>query len=599
MRVFLRLFLLGCLLLSVSFSCRNRNLDPEVLDNPIDLTKKLNQNVQGYKDLASACIASDSIAIFSIKYNNDESVVFHIGMKEGRDVELYSEIVTHNLSAPDLSIDISFGSFYWMINGSFLRDSNGERINVLDDANPIVFFLKDDSICCKVGESIIGEFPTTKAGYLSRDVSLDYDIDRSSFTIHLSSRFEYEFPTIKGFHLLKENVLNESYYKDIFLDAGIGLTSRKSLAAANYLKLSLEGISFSRSGATTDEYKLQNEIIAGSPEDLNGRLLYPDGQPRYKLLFVNGGSSKAHGQSLSENSLENMRLFVLNGGSYVGTCAGAFFASQGYDKESHYPYYLSLWPGVMQHTGLSNVYSGMFLEDDSPLLKYTDFGKDHYVDSIRHNAGGYPVDLPSGTEVLARYDYLDKKDVHQKPSIWAYKRNSLTGRVVQTGSHPEDVWSGDKRELTAAMIQYAFDGRGPVSIKSFLRNGEVRVMDKTTSDGDPDYTRIGDLQTHHFATYIPSEAKNIRVEVSSSSNCDFALMMSLDSYAFIDSTEYISMDPGALQKLSFPSIREGVWYIAVQCLTTVEVVETTYGQSYTGNLDVLNGIPYKIMVAWD
>ncbi len=574
-------------------------MEPEVVDNPIVLTWKLNKNVQGLKNLASASVASDSIALFTISYNYDGSVVYQIGMKEASDVELYSEIVTHNLTVPIVSFNRVEDDFYWMINGSFLTDLNGDRVSLFDETNPLVFALQDESVICKVGDRVITEYPMTKAEYLTRDVSIDYNVDNSSFIIRLSSGFEGKIPTVKEFQLLKTNVLNRSYYKDVFLDAGIGLSSRKSLAAANYLKLSLEGMSFSRSGATEEEISLQDGIIAGTTDDMNGRLLYPDGQPRYRVLFVNGGSSKSHGKSLSQKSLDNMRLFVQNGGSYVGTCAGAFFASKGYDKEIDYPYYLSLWPGVMKHTGLSDVYSGIVLEQDSPLLKYAKFGGDHYVDSVRHNAGGYPIDLPSGTEVLARYDYPDKADVHNQPSIWSYKLNPSTGRVVQTGSHPEEVWSGERLELTAAMIQYALEGSGPVTVKGYLKNGEVRVMDKRTSDDDPAYTRIGDLQTHHFASYIPSNAKNVRVEVSSPNNCNLALMMSRDSYAFIDSAEHISMTPGPRQKLEFVSIPEGLWYIAVECLTTVEVESTDYGQSYTGDLSVLNGFPYQVLISWE
>lgn len=105
--------------------------------------------------------------------------------------------------------------------------------------------------------------------------------------------------------------------------------------------------------------------------------------------------------------------------SYVGTCAGAFFASNGYDGKKDYPYYLSAWPGMMQHTGLNKTASGVFIEEDSPLLHYYDFGGDHYVDSVRHNGGSYPVDLPSGTEVLACLDYPKKSIVHLKPCIWS------------------------------------------------------------------------------------------------------------------------------------------------------------------------------------
>jgi hypothetical protein len=185
------------------------------------------------------------------------------------------------------------------------------------------------------------------------------------------------------------------------------------------------------------------------------------------------------------------------------------------------------------------------------------------------------------------------------PAIWAYKKNQATGRIVQTGSHPEEVSSGERRDLTAAMVRYALDGRAPVSLKGYLRNGDVRIMDKMTSDNDPALTRIGDLQTHHFAAYIPSDARNISVDVSSSSNSNLALMMSQDSFAFSDTAEYLASEPGAKQRLVFPTIREGLWYIAVQCLTTVSVEDTEYGQSYIGNLSVLNGVPYTISINWN
>ena len=593
------MFASGMLIVSMVTACNKKNQEPEVVDNPQEAVWKLNKNVEGLKNLAAGCVAADSIAIFSIQYNEDGSVLYRLNLKESGDIDLYSEIVTRKIVVPELSMNQAGGDFYWTVNGTFLTDQSGNRIAVVDDSKPISFFLQDETICCKVQNTIIGEYPTTKADYLARDVALDYDLDKSLFKLRLSSGYSTMLPAVVDFRMLKENVPNRSYYKDIFLDAGIGLTSRKSLAAAKYLGLSLEGISFSRSDATEEEVRLQNEIIGGNKEDLNGRLLYPDGQPRYRLLFVNGGSSKTHGKSLSDQGLENMRLFVENGGSYVGTCAGAFFASNGYDGKTNYPYYLSVWPGMMEHTGLHGVYSGMIIEKDSPLLQYSDFGGDHYVDSVRHNTGGYPVDLPVGTEVLARYDYPDKADVHMAPSVWAYKKNPATGRIVQTGSHPEEVSNGERRDLTAAMVQYALEGRASASIKGYLKNGETRVMEKKTSDNDPIYTQIGDLQTHHFASYIPSDARNISVDVNSSSNCNLALMMSQDSFAFSDTAEYYASEPGAKQRLFFPSIREGLWYVAVQCLTTVTVEETDFGQAYIGNTEILDGVPYRISIKWE
>ena len=584
--------------MSISTACNKKNAEPEIVDNPQEAVWKLNKNVEGLKNIAAGIAAADSVAIFSIQYNEDGSVLYRLNLKESGDVDLYSEIVTRKIVVPELSMNQAGEDFYWTVNGSFLTNLSGNRIGVLDESMPISFSLQDETIFCKIRESIIGEYPMTKADYLARDVALDYDIDEDLFKLRLSSGYNTLLPTIEGFQLVKENVPNRSYYKDVFLDAGVGLSSRTSLAAASYLKLSLEGVSFSRYYADSDEIELQKAIISGCPDDINGRLLYPDGQPRYRLLFVNGGSASTHGQSLDEKGLENMRTFVNNGGSYVGTCAGAFFASKG-SGGKEYPYYLSIWPGIMTHTGLSNKYTGMIIEMDSPLLKYYDFGGDHYVDSVRHNGGGFPMDYPSGTEILARYDYPEKASVHEQPCIWSYKANPQSGRIIQEGSHPEEVWSGERRDLTAAMILYAMDGCGDVALKGFLRNGVSRAMIKNTSDNEPDFTRIGDLQTHHLASYIPPDAKNVIVEVNGFSDCDLSLMMSQDSFAFSDTAEYMASETGATQRLAFPTIREGLWYFAVQCLTTVNVEQTDYGQEYKGNTDVLNGIPYSISVKWE
>lgn len=590
--------LIVCMLLSSA--CTKEVVTPRNDDSPVGTIWKLNKNIDGLTKLASACMRADSVALFNLIYNEDGSVLYWLSMKEVGDIELFSEVVSEEVLVPELSMNRDGNCFYWMVNGSYLMDPEGSRISVTDSARPISFLVYEDVIRCRVNETVVGEYPVTKAvDYLAKDILIEYDSDNSEFTLKLSSGFTAFLPTISDFHLLEENVQNRSFYKDVFLDAGIALTSRKSLAAAEYLGLSLEGISFPYSNASSSDREMQIAIIAGDSNDSNGRLLYPDGQPRYKLLFVNGGNSTTHGQSLSTKGLENMSSFVENGGCYVGTCAGAFLASNGYDGMSDYPSYLWIWPGMMRHSGLRNVHTGMFIEKNSPLLDYFDFGGDNYVANIRHNLGGYPESLPLRTEILARFDYPKNSNLHRKPSIWAYKNSQYTGRIVMEASHPEEVPDGERRDLTAAMMQYAMDGRGVASVKGFLKNGVERMMDKTTEEKKPAYTRIGDLQTHHFASYIPSGAKNIRVELSSSSDCDFALMMDHGTYAFSDVAEYQSRIHGSNQQLFFPSLPEGFWFIAVQCLTTVKVKETDYGQEYVGNLEVLNGIPYQISISWE
>lgn len=581
-------------------ACLSKVSQPVEDGSPQGVVWELNKNVEGLRVLANACMASDSVAIFDIDYHKDGSVLYWLSMKEKGDIELYSEIVSDEIMVPELSIDQMDGVFYWMVNKSFLLDLDGNRVAVTDLTKPISFFLQDETIYCKVNDTIVDEYPFANSEKSpTKNVAIGFDSEKSVLNLWLSSGFSTVIPTVSAFKLLNAPVQNRSYYKDIFMDAGIALTARKTLAAADYLGLSLEAFSCSGNSVNSPEAALQNVMISGDSSDQNGRLLYPDGQPRYRLLFVNGGTSTTHGRSLNSKGLENMRAFVRQGGCYLGTCAGAFFASNGYDGNADYPYYLSIWPGMMQHTGLNKTQSGMFIEQDSPLLRYYDFGGDHYVDSVRHNSGGYPTGFPMGTEVLARYDFPKKSSVHKKPSIWAYKKSLQSGRVIMEGSHPEEVPDGERRDLTAAMMLYAMEGGGTAILKGYLKNGRERVMDKNTTDNDPAFTRIGDLQTHHFAAYIPSNARNIRIELSGSSDCDFALMMNQGTYAFSDEAEYRSSVPGARQQLSFPTLREGLWFIAVQCLTTVTVKETDYGQEYGGKTEVLNGVPYTISISWE
>lgn len=594
------LLVLG-LIVSAFYACSSSaiELKPEDDGTPSTTVVKLNKNVNGLRDLANACIQSDSIAVFNFEYNDDGSVLYWLSLKEGGDIELYSEIVSDEFLVPELSMVRVGDEFYWTVNGEILTDSKGRRVSVTDLSKPISFILRGDSICCRIKRTTVREYPATRADYLAKDVAYDYDSDNKSFIFRLSSGFSLSLPTISAFRLLELEVPNRSFYKDVFLDAGIVLTSRKSLAAATYLGLSLEGISLPYSNPSEEDKALQTAIISGEPDDLNGRLLFPDGQPRYRLLFVNGGTPTSHGVYLGLKGVGNMRAFVENGGSYVGTCAGAMLAANGYDDIPNYRYFLSVWPGIMLQSKVMSTRLGMFIEEDSPLLRYFDFGGDYYVADIFHNNGGVPLELLPGTEVLARYDKPNKSIIHNQPSILAYKKTAKSGRVIMEGSHPEEVADGERRDLTAAMMLYAIDGVGVTTLKGVLKNGEKRVMNKKSSDNNPAYTRIGDLQTHHFAAYIPSDAKNVRVTVSGSGKCDLALMMNQGTYAYSDVAEYQSAVPGTEQLLSFPSLREGLWFIAVQCLTTVTITDTSYGQEYGGNLEVLNGIPYQIMISWE
>ncbi len=414
-------------------------------------------------------------------------------------------------------------------------------------------------------------------------------------------------------------LLSQGYYKDIFMDGGIKLTSREDLPAARRLNLSIEhfvsGKDTEESPLTLQDTLIQQMLFCGSEIDHNGILLYPDGQPRFKLLYVNGGKASRHGISLTEKGRERIREYVKNGGSYLGTCAGMFFASSGTtaNKVIPKPEYLNIWPGITHTTRLTKTPTGHFIEPNSPLLKYYNFHKKMHVDSVYHNGGGFayiPKEsaneneaLPKGTEILLRYDYKpftrDSLSIHNKISAWAWKESAQTGRVTLIGSHPESYTSGDRLDLMSALVLYSIEGLGTPQIKGELIKGEERKMDKSTIDNDPEFTKIGDKQYHHFYTEIPQNAKNIVVTLNGANTYNLNLYLSQNGPAFINEATIMEISKGAQKSINVPSIEAGKWYISIKCASTVETTNSQWGEIYTGNLSVLNGVPYTIQVNWD
>ncbi|MFA5713720.1 MAG: BPL-N domain-containing protein [Bacteroidales bacterium] len=402
---------------------------------------------------------------------------------------------------------------------------------------------------------------------------------------------------------------SRGFYKDLFMDGGIRLTSRRTLPAAANLLLNMEYFASSATdNLNLQDTLLQDALYCGSPEDYNGVLLYPDGAPRFKTIYVNGGSATAHGNSLTERGRENFRAYVANGGSYVGTCAGMFLACK-----STYSYgpsfresYLHIWPGYARSTGLSDTYTGHFVEPGSPLLNYSNFGGDMYIDNIYHNGGGFayePWGFPAETQVLLRYDYPkltpNGSSIHNQPSAWAYKANEESGRIVVIGSHPEGITSGERLDLMSAMVQYAIDGVGGLHSKGRLVKGVTRSMDRRSEDNDPLYTKIGDRQYHHFSANIPSRAKNIEVTLEGTPGYLLNLFMKRGSFASAQNATYFNNSNATTKTIELESIEPGEWYISVFCATTVETKKVDWGTEYIGNLGVLNGVPYTIKIDWE
>ena len=409
------------------------------------------------------------------------------------------------------------------------------------------------------------------------------------------------------------------YYKDLFMDGGIGLTSRTTLPAATYLDLAWEFYASLATGKTIAiDTTIQTEFFIGSDADKNGALLYPDGEPRFRCIYVNGGKSTQHGASLGEDGRNRIRQYYANGGAYVGTCAGCLISSKGYDSYATTTTYFGIWPGHTYHTktdsgnGVSDTYTSMTIEPGSPLLNYYNYGGDMQIDGVRHNGGCYmgnnsTYPVPSGTEIMLRYltPGPDSTKLNGQVSAWAYKASAESGRLCVIGSHPEGVSSGEQRDLFSAMIRYASDGNGCVTPKGALSKGVTRTMNKGTEAGDPAFTRIGDKQYHHFNLELANDVNDLSLTLRGiSTDCNLYLAMSKGRTAWICDADYQLTSSGNLKILTLHHVPAGSWSVAVYCPDTITSTKTEYTSGayyykYTGKTEVLNGVAYSLYVTWD
>ena len=401
----------------------------------------------------------------------------------------------------------------------------------------------------------------------------------------------------------------EGYYCDLFIDAGVSIADRDRLAAADYLGLSQE---FVTGENKWDQNSIMVQMDDGDWQDDNGVLLYPDGEPRFSCMYIGGGTSPIHGESLGEEGRQRVRDYYRNGGCYTGSCAGAAITTIRVtidpNDTSYRTEYFHIWPARGHYTQLANSYTGHDVPLGSPLLDYYDFGGDYYIASVRHEGGNFTIeDDPfywcSGTEVLMTYaEPIEGSDPSYQDfmghvSTWAYKEDANSGRLAVCGSHPEDIESGEQRDLQAALLQYAMAGKGSPNVKAALENGVTRLMNDNSTAG---HEKVGDKQYHHFTIQIPSGMRlTITLDgLDDVNNLD--LFARKDDFALRGETGVYeaSNTSNSDETLTINDPCAGTWYIGVKGVNTVTKTKEPYYYRYTGNLGLLNGVAYTITAEW-
>lgn len=440
----------------------------------------------------------------------------------------------------------------------------------------------------------------------------------------------------------KIKVRNTAFFKKVFMDAGymfdpgVSTTITKQVPPAlTELLLTddpdgstwkyMEAVLYDTNNGDNDTLFIKEYFDGYSSDtekiDLNGPLLYPDGDPRFSVYFCMGGNADnayRHKACIGEENLWQLRAFFDRGGSYVASGgAGTVFLSGRYDGEPNSGYMSLHDANTCRTHSTSSSSRKIVMEEQSPLLKY-----DGVVNTVsaNHYYGVYldESDMPAGTEVLARYGQFSVNgyDNTGKAAVWAYKPSETAGRLVLCGSRPERNTSDQNvKDFFKSEILYAMEGNGLAKVKGVLHNGETRKMD--LKEGDPAYCALGDGQCHHFVFNLKQDAPKLVINLDWETDARLDVYLKRGSYAFPESEPEYSLLSSTSETAESSSVLElkdvpaGLWFLTVRCASKPEVkrksklgTKNTYWSFYyaysgtSGEIATLGGIPYAISAMW-
>ncbi len=381
----------------------------------------------------------------------------------------------------------------------------------------------------------------------------------------------------------------EGFYKDVFQDQGTQISGGDLDIDCEYIDYSMEHLN------TSDNTTKQTAIMVKNPDDDNGYLLYPDGEPRFAIIFYHGGYMD-HAKDLEEEGREIIRTHYYNGGSQFGSCAGSYMLSSSQD------HYFKIWPGRMNGENVSNTSVDKIINEGSPFIGYMGYKAGDEIEGVYHNNGSSidTTEMYEGTQICAMHT---SSDLDGYGAIWTWKDNDTTGQVLGHTGHPEGSSNEERIKYICASMLLITDGLGVPDIKHQLENGKTIVMDKVWADNDPLFTKIGDKQYHHFTIDLENPAKNVKITLDGEDDYDFHLFAAQDTFAFNYAAQHLDSSSGADKELTIEMVESGTLYIGVKLATTVTSNQEKFNRDlfieYSGELEVLNGIEYSITATWD
>ena len=166
-----------------------------------------------------------------------------------------------------------------------------------------------------------------------------------------------------------------------------------------------------------------------------------DLRPLYQAIYFPGGFAWYYKAAIDSNGLRHIRELVQDGGSYLGICAGAYFASDSvyWEEDGLIDYPLNLFDGVAKGAidaiapWDDYTMTTLTMQPDNPINQYE-------PGTERMLYYGGPVFLPHHPEII------------DTTATWAAYNDSLaminftygSGRVLLLGPHPEIEEDSDR-----------------------------------------------------------------------------------------------------------------------------------------------------------
>lgn len=159
-------------------------------------------------------------------------------------------------------------------------------------------------------------------------------------------------------------------------------------------------------------------------------LIESDSLQKAALLVIGGGRDLPYHEKLSGTGTEKIKDFVANGGSYLGICAGAYFATEEVIFDPDGPLRVVAKRSLRFFPGRSFGPAFGFYDYESEIGAQAAYmGNELY---LYHNGGCYFEEVAHpAVKILARYE-----DLEQSPAALV-KINYGKGCVILSGNHFE------------------------------------------------------------------------------------------------------------------------------------------------------------------